>query len=116
MTSYFDVYFLSIAEYEKEEIPIHLTTEETPWDPSTNEYSERETCMLNHQGQISIPAIMAREPVYVRTVILYSLTYDATDVTDNDNLVTALSAQIQISIVLIGMVNRAYSFSYVMGH
>ena len=43
VTSYFDVYFLSIAEYENEDIPkIHLTAKEPPWDPSTNEYSERE--------------------------------------------------------------------------
>ena len=36
------VYFPSIAEYENEEIPkIHLIAKERPWDPSTNEYSER---------------------------------------------------------------------------
>ena len=41
VTSYFGVYFLSIAEYENEEIlMIHLTTEEPPWDPLTNEYLE----------------------------------------------------------------------------
>ena len=41
---FFDVYTLSIAEYENEEIPkIYLTTEEHPWDSSTNEYLERET-------------------------------------------------------------------------
>ena len=41
-TSYFDVYSLSIAEYENEDIPkIHLTVEEPPWDLSTIEYSER---------------------------------------------------------------------------
>ena len=34
-----------------------------------------------------------------------SLVYDATDVMDNDNLATAL-AQIQISVVLIGMVRK----------
>ena len=42
-------YSLSIAEYENEDIPkIYLTAEETPWDPSMNEYSERETQMLDH--------------------------------------------------------------------
>ena len=55
VTSYFDVYSPRIAEYENEDIPkIHLTTEEPPWDPSTNEYSESKACMLNHIGQISI--------------------------------------------------------------
>ena len=35
---------LSIAEYENEDIPNnHLTAEGPPWNPSTNEYSERET-------------------------------------------------------------------------
>ena len=62
--------------------------------------------MLDHQGQISIPATAARGPVFVSAVVSYSLAYDATDVMDNDNLATALEAQIQISIVLIGMVRK----------
>ena len=107
MTSYFDVHSPSIAEYENENIPkIHLTAEETPWNPSMNEYSERETHMLHHQGQISISATAAREPVHVSTVISYSLAYDAIDVMDNDNLATALSAQIQFSRVLIGTIKN----------
>ena len=60
---------------------------------STNEYSERETQMVDHQCQISIPK--------GTSFCQCSLTYDTTDVTDNDNLATALSAQILISIVLI---------------
>ena len=44
--------------------------------------------------------------VLVSTVVSYSLAYDATDVMDNHNLVTALEPQIQISIVLIGMVRK----------
>ena len=49
VTSYFDVYSLSIAECENEDIPkIHLTAEEPAWDSSMNEYSERETRMLDH--------------------------------------------------------------------
>ena len=44
VTSYFDVYSSSITEYENEDIPkIHVTVEEPPLDPSTSEYSERET-------------------------------------------------------------------------
>ena len=53
--------------------------------------------MLNHQDQINIHATAASS---------YSLAYDAADVMDNDNLATALSAQIQISITLIGMVRK----------
>ena len=60
---------------------------------STNEYSERETQMVDHQCQISIPK--------GTSFCQCSLAYDTTDVTDNDNLATALSAQILISIVLI---------------
>ena len=56
MTSYFDVYIPSIAEYPK----IDLTAEELPCDPSMNEYSERETEMLDHQGQISILTTVAK--------------------------------------------------------
>ena len=53
-----------------------------------------------------MPATAARGPVFVSAVVSYSLAYDATDVMDNDNLATALEAQIQISIVLIGMVRK----------
>ena len=43
LTSYFDVYSLSMSEYENEEITkIHLNAKDTPWVLSTNEYSERE--------------------------------------------------------------------------
>ena len=62
--------------------------------------------MLDHQGQISIPTTAARGPIYVIAVVSFSLAYDAADVIDNDNLATALSAQIQISIVLISMVRK----------
>ena len=107
VTSYFDVYSPSITEYENKDIPkIHLTALEPPWDPSRSEYSEREIQMLDHQGQISIPTTVARGPVFVSAVVLYSLAYNAADVMDNDNLATALEAQIQISIVLIGTVRE----------
>ena len=45
--------------------------------------------------------------MFVSTVISYSLTHDAVDVMDDDNLVIALSAQIQIGIALIGMVRKS---------
>ena len=83
---------------------IHLSVEEPPWDPSTSEYSEREIQMVDHQGQISITATASRRPVFISTVVSYSLAYDAVDVMDNENLAIALEAQIQISIALIGMV------------
>ena len=49
---------------------------------------------------------MARGPAFISTVVLYSLAYDATDVMDHDNLVTALEAQIHISIMLIRTVRK----------
>ena len=105
VTSYFDVYSPSIAEYENKDIPkIHLTAEEPPWGPSRKEYSESENRMLDHQGQISISVTVERRPEYVSAIVSYSLAYEAPDVMDNVNLVTSLSAQIQVSIVLIGMV------------
>ena len=54
--------------------------------------------MLDHLGQINTPATVVMGPVYVSTVVSYLLTYDDADV--NDNLVTALSAQIEIRMVL----------------
>ena len=111
----------NLAEYENEDIPkIHLTAEESPWDPSTNEYSEQKFRMLDHQGQISIPTTVKRGPVFVSTIVSYSLAYDAADVMDNDNFATALEAQIHISIALIGMVRKPSidpnSLGKVMGH
>ena len=50
--------------------------------------------MLDHWGQISIPATVARGIVFVSLIILYLLAYNATDVLDNDNIATALLAQI----------------------
>ena len=88
---------------------IHLTAEDPPWDPSTSEYSERETQTLDHQGQISIPAVAKRGlvlPVFVSTVVSYCLTYNAADIMENDKLATALSAQIQISIKLICTIRK----------
>ena len=49
---------------------------------------------------------MARGPVYVRTVISYSLAYDVTDVMDNDSLATVLTAQIQTNIAMIEKVRK----------
>ena len=53
------MYSATTAECNNDNIPkIHLTTEEPPWDPSTEEYSEHETCMLDHQCQIIISATL----------------------------------------------------------
>ena len=60
--------------------------------------------MLDHWSQIILFATAARRPVYIRTLTSYSLAYAATNVIDN--LPTALSAHIQISIALIGMVRK----------
>ena len=68
---------------------------------SINKRIFRETKMMDHQEQISIPATVARGPVFVSAAISYFMAYD---VIDNDDLVTALSCQIQISITPIGMV------------
>ena len=62
--------------------------------------------MLDHQGQISIPATETRGPVFVSAVVSYSLAYTATDVMDNDNPLIALESQNQISIALIVIVRK----------
>ena len=68
VTSFFDVYSPSVTEYKNHDIQkIHLTAEEPPQDPSMNEYSERETCMLDHQGQISIPATSCQHSCLILT-------------------------------------------------
>ena len=60
--------------------------------------------IYKERHQISISATVTRGPVSVSTVIYYSLAYNAADVMDNDNLASALTFQILVSIVLIGMV------------
>ena len=62
--------------------------------------------MLDHQGQIIFPATMASIPAVISAVILYSLACDAVDVMDDDNLAPAFLTQIQVNIVLIGMVKN----------
>ena len=62
--------------------------------------------MVNHQGQISIPATVVRGLVYVSTAVSYSLAYYDSDVMDNDNIATTLSALIQVSRVLICTVRK----------
>ena len=62
--------------------------------------------MLDHQSHVSIPAPVARRPVYVSAVVSYSLAYDAADVMDNDNHANALLIQIQISIKVTGTVRK----------
>ena len=97
MTSYLDVCTMSIEEYANEDISkIHLTDDQTPWDPSTSEYSERKTQMLDHQSQTNIPSAATKRLVYVSAVISYSLGYDTTDAMDNHNICT-------LGIALIGM-------------
>ena len=112
------MYSPSITEYDNKEIPkINLTVKEQPWNPSTNEYSEQETQILNHQGQISIPSTATRGPVFVSTVDSYSLAYDATDVMDNDNV--TLEAQIEISVAeryVQKIINKPNSLGQEMGH
>ena len=49
---------------------------------------------------------MKRGPVFVSAVVSHSLAYDAADVMDNDNLATALEAQIQIIISLIDTIRK----------
>ena len=48
----------------------------------------------------------SRSDQYPYQVVSYTLAYDAIDVMDNDNHATALSAQIQVSIALIGTVRK----------
>ena len=52
------------------------------------------------------PCHSGKEKILVSAVVSYSLAYNAADVMESDNLKTALESQIQISIVLIGMVRK----------
>ena len=93
------MYSPCIAEYNNEDIPqIHLTADGI--HQQKNIKNVRLVC------QIILPVTVARGPVFISAVISYSLTYDAVDVTDDDNLATALSAQFQINIMLVSMVQK----------
>ena len=60
--------------------------------------------MADHQKQIIVPVKGARGLVFISTVILYSLSHDAIGVMDDENFATGLTAQVQISIALMGTV------------
>ena len=62
--------------------------------------------MLDHQDQISISTRAARGHVYISSVVSHLLDYDDVDVMDNDIVATAMSAQIKISVALIGTVRK----------
>ena len=101
------MYSTTTAEFENEDISkIHLTVEEPPCHLLTKEYSEYESCMSDHQGQIKFLAIVIKGPVFISMGVLYSLAYDAIDVMNDDNIATVLSAQIQVILVLIGTVRK----------
>ena len=76
--------------------------------------------MLDHQGQISIPATEARGPTCVSTVVSYSLAYDIADVMANDNSATSLSTQDSDQHMIDShsqkTISRANSLSSEMGH
>ena len=102
VSSYFDVYFMSVSEYENEDIlKTHLIAEESPWYSSTEEYSECKTHMSDQQGQIIRTATVARQPVFISARILYSMAYHVFDFMDNDNLATLMPAQKKVSIALM---------------
>ena len=101
------MYYPSLAENENEDIPkIHLNADKTPWDPSTEEFSEYELCISDYWCQIILSVTAARGQVFAIRDISYSLVNDAVDVMGEYNLATELSSQIQISNVLIIMVRK----------
>ena len=56
VTNYFHAYSPSIEEYEHKDIPhIHLTAEESPWDPSMNIQKERLVCYIMKVRSILLP-------------------------------------------------------------
>ena len=98
--------FWSLAEYNIEDIPeIYLAVEEHPWDPSTEEYSEHETYMLDHQGQIIHPTTAARGQILISTIISYLLAYDTVD-----------PGQQNADWYSQKTVSKAYSLGWVMGN
>ena len=61
---------------------------------------------MDHQGHIIVPATVARGLLFISAIILYSLAYDAIDIMDDDNFVTLLASQVQVSVALIAMVKK----------
>ena len=70
-----------------------------------NIQKERLICQIVKVRSGSLPQ-QKGGPVYVSAIFLYLLTYDAANVMDDDNLATALSAQIQGSILPIGTIRK----------
>ena len=97
VTSDFDVHSPSVADYENAKGPL--------WDPSTNEYSERESHMTVHCGQIIVCATMARG---------YTVAYNVIDLMNDDNFVTASEEQSWITVAVIKTVRKQSMKSKVM--
>ena len=105
----------SVAEYENEDIPkIHLAIEKPLWDPSTNEYLEQDF----YVGSSRSDQYPCHSSIGISICILYSVAYDAANVMDDNNLMTALSAQIYVSIVRHSQkaISRANSIGLVIEH
>ena len=90
VTIYFDVYSLSVTDENKDIAKIHLITEEPPWDPSANDYSEKETSLRTNQ----YPCHSSKGTSICQHSCINSLACDTTDVMESDNLATTMSVQI----------------------
>ena len=67
---------------------------------------QKERLIFRSSRSDQCPCHRSKETSIYQHGYLFSLDYDATNVMDNDNLATALSAKIQIYIALIGMVRK----------
>ena len=59
---------LMYSPQELQDMKIKISQRFT-WDPSTTQYSEQKTQMLDHPGQILIPATCEKGPVFVSTFV-----------------------------------------------
>ena len=55
--------------------------------------------MLDFRAQVLVTHNQVRtDHIFIRTIMLFSLSYDAIDITDNDNFATALNSSVHITL------------------
>ncbi len=76
---------------------LHLTSETLTWDPTTTLYEEQEAAMVDYSGHVVTtmwPLMMHINSLVID--LLFSLTTDQADVTDDENLYDVLTSHVQI--------------------
>ncbi len=97
MTLLLNVRGITLDEWNSDTFKqLHLTSETLTWDPMTTLYEEQEAAMINYSGCVVTTTRPLRGYINHLVVnLLFSLTTDQADVTDDDNFYDVLASHVQ---------------------